>query len=251
VPTVSLTPTIKGNGSVTVSGKPRVTCVRFCRRTLLVKAGSKVAVVPKPDPLWKLAPFGAPCNGTTVKCPLTMTGPQQVAVTFVPPGGRTNPIPLDTVWPTPGGWALGVSGAETDVSGRLTNPDGTAAAPRPGAEFVMFEISATYQGGGSQSLLSLQTEGVHNAAYVLGDGDGCGPGSLALPSPDLQPIIEDGRSVYSGQTVTGNVCFEVAADEADSLLFYVEGISATDAEQRVWFSLVSQSPAVRRPSGLR
>lgn len=74
----------------------------------------------------------------------------------------------------------------------------------------------TYQGGGSSSLpvylLGVLAVGAGNARY---DVYGCQPPPLDLNS-DFTPV-------FSGQTVTGNLCFEIASDDAATLLLTVQG----------------------------
>jgi hypothetical protein len=76
--------------------------------------------------------------------------------------------------------------------------------------------------------------GEHNARYDLYGG--CGPGFAKLPPPDLQPVIDFHQQIYSGQSVDGNVCFQVAANDAASLLLALRWF-AQDDEHTVWFAL--------------
>ena len=84
----------------------------------------------------------------------------------------------------------------------------------------------TYQGGGSYSLpgylLGVQAEGAGNAGYNV---DGCQPPPLDLDS-DFTPV-------FSGQTVTGDLCFEIASNDAASLLLQGRGTAGLPA----WFAL--------------
>src|SRR5437016_4315074 len=66
--TVPLTVTIKGAGTVNVSGKPAVLCKTTCHVTIQVPAGKKVAVALTPVKLWKLAPLKGVCKGASPKC---------------------------------------------------------------------------------------------------------------------------------------------------------------------------------------
>jgi len=79
--------------------------------------------------------------------------------------------------------------------------------------------------------------GSHKATYDYAFGNSCGPGESKLPSPDLQPTAENNEPVFSGQTVSGNICFQVASNDAASLLFYVKPPSATPNAKPIWFAL--------------
>lgn len=61
---------------------------------------------------------------------------------------------------------------------------------------------------------------------------GCGPNEdVSLPTPDLQPMIELNQSVFSGQSVGGNICVQVASNDASTLLFN------TGYPNNIWFAL--------------
>jgi hypothetical protein len=66
--TVPLTVTIKGAGTVKVSGKPAVACKATCHVTIQVPAGKKIAVAVTPVKLWKLAPLKGVCKGVAPTC---------------------------------------------------------------------------------------------------------------------------------------------------------------------------------------
>jgi len=98
--------------------------------------------------------------------------------------------------------------------------------PPAGAQYTLVNVSMTYQGGGSYSLpgylLGVQAVGAGNAGYNV---DGCQPPPLYLDS-DFTPV-------FSGQTVTGNLCFEIASNDAASLLLQGRGTAGLPA----WFAL--------------
>jgi hypothetical protein len=159
-----------------------------------------------------------------------------VTASFVPPGDRLNPYPLGTAAPLTGNWRLKVNSAtidaDTQVEAVIDPGTGEPANPRPpaGAQYTLVNVSMTYVGGGSSSVsdyieFGLHTEGQGNAEY---DTFGCEP-----PPLDLSSYF---TPVFSGQTVTGNLCFEIASNDAASLLLTGEGM-AGDAELPVWFAL--------------
>jgi hypothetical protein len=85
----------------------------------------------------------------------------------------------------------------------------------------------TYAGAGTRSLPVYLQSGVH--AVGAGNGGynvyGCTPPPLDLNS-DFTPVL-------SGQTVTGNLCFEIASNDAATLMLTAYG----SAGLAVWFTL--------------
>jgi hypothetical protein len=186
---------------------------------------------------WKLWRWSGACHGTETSCSLRVRARRFgfVTASFVPPGDRLNPYPLGTAATLQGGWSLKVNSAtinaDTLVEAVIDPDTGEPANPPPpaGAQYTLVNVSMTYVGGGSSYLDeylydSVYAEGAGNAFYTLG---GCEP-----PSPDLTSV----GPVYSGQTETGNLCYEIASNDAGTLLLTAEGM-AGDAEIPVWFSL--------------
>jgi hypothetical protein len=68
----------------------------------------------------------------------------------------------------------------------------------------------------------LQAAGSHNAPYAYYS---CG----IPPAPNFEHVS---GNVFSGQSITGNVCFQIAANDADSLM-----LSASADSGHVWFAL--------------
>jgi hypothetical protein len=110
----------------------------------------------------------------------------------------------------------------------------------------MVALSARYVGGG-KSLFGgtdlpsvtkrIKAVGIHRAEYDLQSGlNRCGPFDVHLPKPDLQANQSD---VFSGRTVRGNVCFEIASNDATTLRLYVEPPTSFSGKtgNGVWFAL--------------
>ena len=116
--------------------------------------------------------------------------------------------------------------AVTDSAGNHVNQP-----PPRGVQDFLVGLSVTYTGAGSGDISSLvnslQTLGSHNVAYDVRDNP-CG----LLPPLDLAgagPV-----EVRSGDTVTGNVCFQIASNDARSLLLHAgDLLLKTD----FWFAL--------------
>jgi hypothetical protein len=238
-PREPITVSITGIGTLYV-GTVKVTCARTqynntptptCLKTVKVRQGAKVVVRAVPPAgaklLWK-----AGCKATAVRCSLTITKPARAFVTFIPLGDRTNPVPLGKTFTLDEGWQLVVNSA-------LPNADAQVAAlvdsygqpenrpPHAGAQYALVNVTMTYTGGGSSNLEEwlfihdLNLEGAHNASYRY---EACVP-----PSPD----IDGSGSLFSGQSATGNLCYEIAQNDADSVM--LTGYS--EASGNVWFAL--------------
>jgi len=153
----------------------------------------------------------------------------------VPPGDRLNPYRLGTAATLVQGWRLKVNSAILNADSQVEavlDSDGQPAngPPAAGAQYTLVNVSMTYVGGGSSDLgqylqFGVNAEGAGNATYNV---YGCTPAPLDL-SRVFQPV-------YSGQTEIGNLCFEIASNDAASLLLTGEGM-AGDAELPVWFAL--------------
>ena len=228
----------EGKGIVKVSDKPAVSCTATCKRTIRVPVGKRVAVTPTPGKLWKLAPFTGACQGAAGKCSFTATRSQTLTVTFLAPGVRANPIPLNTAWKLP---------RKMDAEDRQLYPKRAAEAPRRHPKdpvsrggVLHDHIEETYTGSGSSNTMNFgpgfEAIGRHNVVYRYENrSNACGPGSGPLPEPDtLQPYNRVDHRIDSGQTIAGNICFEIATNDASSLLLYVRTYYRSAV---VWFAL--------------
>jgi hypothetical protein len=230
-----LTVSINGKGTVTVAGR-RLSCSSSCTKKLTVRAGARLVLLAQPGRGWKLSAWSGACRGSTSACRVRVIHALRVAVTFLAPGARANPIALGAVGDAGEGWRLKVVSATPDATQQVlatTNGYGEHLNPTPpaGAQDFLVLLSLTYAGGGSGDLspffFRLAAMGAHNARYSRTE-NGCGN---FLPPPVVE---EQGSGVFSGQTVTGNVCFQVASNDAGSLLLYVS--LSLDGGKR-WFAL--------------
>ena len=237
--TLSLNITIAGAGTVKVSDKPSITCTSTCHRTLHIKKSSRVTLVSSTGKtLWKSGRWEGACRGTAAVCRLRMTRNRRVTATFARPGTRTNPFPRGGGWPIGNGWFLRVWNANQNADGLgIDNSSGMPAVPASGAQFVMIDLTLSYYGGGSAPLKPLAAnwfaEGSHNVKYNYLADSGCGPSAnVSLPGGDLQPLIQNNQQVSSTLPVGGNICLQVASNDASTLLFN------TGYPDHLWFSLV-------------
>src|SRR5262249_48503476 len=128
------------------------------------------------------------------------------------------------------GWMLKVNSAIPDATQQIVAIPGNSPPP-PGAQYFMPNVTLTYTGGGSGSLFyfadGLYAIGVHNFEYDRFCSENLPPFDLAYAMGD------ELASLYSGQSISGNICYEIATNDAASLKL-VMGHSSSSA---VWFAL--------------
>jgi hypothetical protein len=231
--TVALSVNITGSGTVRV-GSHVVSCAGMaCHQTIRVRRGSRVVIRITPTAGWKLTASAGACKSVQGTCSIRPFVTAHIAVTFVPPGDRLNPIPLGTAAQLMGGWQLTVNSAVIDADSQVeaVTEFGQPAndPPSPGAQYTLVNISATYTAGGSGNFFyiadSLAVEGAHEASYL----PTCTP-----PSPDLAYGDE---YVFSGQSITGNLCYEIASNDASTLLLVGDALVG-GSERGVWFAIL-------------
>jgi len=164
------------------------------------------------------------------------------------PGSRAHPIPLRRSAAVGGGWKLRIISVTWNADRLAKGPASLPPRHVPvGAQDVMLLVTATFIGGGHAFANDLADRiyviGKHNAPYQLTSGNGCGPGEVYLPPPDLEYTIGRDGQVFSGRTLRGHICFEVAKNDVSSLRLYVKrplpANAALSGQQPslVWFAL--------------
>ena len=160
------------------------------------------------------------------------------------PGSRAHPIPVRRSASVGGGWKLKVVSATPNATRLVLKADSSAKSPARGGQDFMLFVAATYTSGGKSrfggsGLPSFTDQlfavGKHRAIYRLTTGlSACGPSSVHLPKPDAQG---NGEDIFSGQSVRGNICFEIASNDASTLKLYVERPYNESNKPIVWFAL--------------
>ena len=222
--------TIALNGKGTLTGAPRrIECRGTCKRsstvwTFRVKPGSAFTLKARAARTYKFTGWKGACRGSKPTCVVRVQRTTRLSATFVPPGARENPVPLGQTADVGDDFRLRIVSVTPDASAQF----GPNFKPPPGAQQFMALITVTYTGGGKGSVLyfrnHLWAQGSHNVKYDF-DNDYCGP----WPEPSLQYKGD----LFSGQSLTGNVCFMIASNDAASLMFFTE----MDYQQFVWFAL--------------
>ena len=233
---IALKLSVTGVGTVRVTGSKSFTCRRAsCRHAFRVRPGRRITLHAAPTATWKLTKWAGACNGTAASCSLRLRQAARVSVTFVPPGDRLNPYPLGTSVRLDGGWRLTVNSAIIDANPQVeavTDQYGHPANPPPpaGEQYALVNVSLTYVASGFSNVSSyvdywLGAEGARNARYQLA----CTP-----PPLDLSAMLDP---IYPGQTVTGNICFEIASSDASTLLLFGTATTPADYYKTVYFAL--------------
>jgi hypothetical protein len=169
-----------------------------------------------------------------------------IHIPFLSPaaGSRSHPIPMHTSANIGGGWWVTVDGVQPKA-----NRDFRTFPIPAGAQDYLIFLTLTYKGGGSQDASALVNfilagMGTSNASYDL-NNHACG--AATTPSVANATIEQFGatRDVFSGRSVKGNMCLQIASNDASSLLLY----SSTQSDpvagalfnlpsvKTVWFSL--------------
>jgi hypothetical protein len=165
---------------------------------------------------------------------------KQTAVVGAPPmprrGDRSHPVPLGRPMRLARQWRLTVRSMQRNADAvvtRYVDPKLGVKAngpPSPGAQYVTVAVALEYVGGGSTSITNVEPRihviGKHNAAYS----------NYCIPPHEINGSGLD-ETVFSGHTLRGNLCFEVAQNDARTLRLYVDPLNYPTRGRRVWFAL--------------
>lgn len=226
---VRLIVVIHGNGVVRVNGNP-LACSNRCRKTFFVGVGAKVALTARPGAGWAFSAWSGGCRSVKATCVLRVRGWTAVTGLFLSPGStRRNPIPLDRPFAFDDGWSFAVRSATIDATAEIVAIAGNQPPP-PGAQYTMLNLAATYTGGGHSSFALGDGDVGHGLAVIGAHGVAYGPCSQQLPPP----VFDRYEQVNSGQTISGNVCFQIASNDAASLILFSE---SNEDGTKTWFAL--------------
>lgn len=238
--TVSLKVRVTGLGTVRVTGGQSFACRQYpCVHTFHVPKGRRIVVSASAAKGWKLTKWTGACTGSRARCSLRLRGWRIVAVTFVPPGNRLNPYPLRTAVTLTGGWRVQVNSATIDATAEVeavpdpNTGDSANPAPSPGDQYTLVNVSLKYLGGGGPGdvdffLFQLSQLG------AAGDVSGLYPPDFCEPP---QPDADSGGQISVGQTVKGNLCYEIRSGDASTLRLLGIARSQSSPGYLVWFAL--------------
>jgi len=141
---------------------------------------------------------------------------------------RDNPVPLGQAAQV-GDWTVTVLDTVPNGTDAVLTENDLNDPPREGRQFFLITLSATYKGTESATILgglTFEAVGASSVSYTTYD-----PSCGVIPN-DLATVNE----IFPGGTLEGTVCFQVTAEDADSLVMYVEPSFSLE-EQRVWFAV--------------
>ena len=147
-------------------------------------------------------------------------------------GSRHNPVPLgDTVEITTedptNAWEITVVGTNPDAWTVIQAENQFNDPPEAGHQFYMVRLRVKYLGPDSITpflSLTFKTLGERGVAYETYPGCGVTPDSL-----------DTFTEIFTGGQIEGNECWQIASQDADSLMLLVD-VGLFD-DIRVWFSL--------------
>jgi len=146
-----------------------------------------------------------------------------VAQAASPRGSRARPVPLHTAFVIPDskGWKVRVNSSIPNATKLVLAENQFNDEPAAGRQFYMINVTATYAGSGRSAAfsgLTFSALGRSNVAYDSSDDCGVTPTEF-----------DDFKKVFSGGSISGNVCFSVKKNDVPSLLLMVEpGFSFDD-----------------------
>jgi len=224
---------ISGKGLLRVGKAMSARCqsTHPCSFTGKVGTSKSVRLRAMPGKGWKFTGWSG-CKSSTSTCTLRLPHKGRVGVTFVPPGDRLNPYAFGKNGHVGRGWEVKINSTVPNANSIIEAVvdqygDPINQPPPAGAQDYMVKVTITYNGGGSSNafdnvLYELRAQGSHKADYTY---NSCG----TPPAPNFENAPSG--DLYSGRTLTGNVCFQVAINDVSSLMVHEFGFSD------VWLAL--------------
>ncbi|WP_217913316.1 hypothetical protein [Miltoncostaea marina] len=129
-----------------------------------------------------------------------------------PGSTRATAVPIGQGLAIHGGWAAAVLSVTPDATAAVLAENQFNDPPAPGRQFFIARVSATYTGAASSRFdagFRLRVVGPSAVAYTT-FGDSCG----VIPDD-----IED-PEVFTGGTITGNVCWSVPSGDVGGLVMF-------------------------------
>jgi hypothetical protein len=141
-------------------------------------------------------------------------------------GARHNPVPLGRAAALIDGWRVKVVSVTTDATAQILAASELNQPPAAGTQYVIVALAATYKPGGANTLVPTVRFGLLGpSGEYLARRNPCGI------VPDKLPATE----VSSGNTITGNVCWQVRSSDVGSLLLFDDKLFIP--ARRVWLEL--------------
>ena len=190
-----------------------------------------------PEPRSTAAPTVTPTPRSTAAPTVTPTPIPTAAPAPPPLGSRQNPVQFGTEVDVENAdddhWRIAVIDTVPDATRLVMGENSYNDPPKEGFRFYIATIRVQYLGpgstsfGGSYRLKALGAGGVVYTKFEVS----CGVIPDDLPDPEL----------FTNGTVEGNVCWEVADDDVDSLQMFLDSRFLSDTP-RTWFALQDKTP---------
>ena len=165
--------------------------------------------------------FAAPTTGpaeTTAATETTAspeaTTPPETTLALEAGSSRADPVPVGTAVRLKD-WELTVAGFDPEGTAAVMEEDSYNDPPAAGREFMLIEVSLTYVGATSSKVardMRFAVVGDAGVAYGPYD-DTCG----IIPNE-----LDEYTEAFTGGTITGNLCYAVPAEEAESLVLIAD-----------------------------
>ena len=188
-------------------------------------------VIATPEPTATAAPTATPT-------PTPTATPVPPTPTPTPPllGSRQNPVQFGTEVDVKNAdddhWRIAIIDTVPDATRLVLGKNSFNNPPKEGFRFYIVTIRVQYLGPDSTSFRGsyrLRALGVGGVVYTTFENS-CGVIPDDLPSPEL----------FTNGTVEGNVCWEVADDDVDSLQMFLDSGFLSDSP-RTWFALQAKT----------
>jgi hypothetical protein len=224
--TVALKVRITGSGTIHLAAHS-FSCRVGCSRTFQIPRGRRIVIRASATAGWKLTKWSGACKGSAGSCSLRLKRRGNAAVKFVPPGNHSNPYPIGTAVVTSGGWTVKVNSATLNADSQVEAVHNQPPPPSD-EQYTVVNLTMTAPVGGGPfdlgDFLFYQQQMQGSFKYTP---DTCEP-----PQPDLGTVGQ----VSSGATVTGNLCYEIATNDAATLMLTGYVPTGTNPRQ-AWFAL--------------
>lgn len=143
-------------------------------------------------------------------------------------GTRDNPVPLGKGRTLTGDWVLKVVSADPNGADAVMAENQFNDPPADGHQFFLVRLSLTNKSAESGAAFSAVDVHAVGASAVAYDSFECG----VIPD-ELDAFTE----IFPGGKIEGNVCFDIEAGDADSLVLYAEPLFSFADKDRVFFAL--------------
>lgn len=143
-------------------------------------------------------------------------------------GDRANPVPFATARALGDGWTLTAVSTIPNATSQVLAENQFNDPPAVGHQFFIARVTAAFTGAGSDNFdgtYRLRAVGASDVSYSTFE-QSCG----------VIPDEISNREVFSGGTITGNVCWDIVSSDAGSLVMYDDSF-AYHQPPRIYFAL--------------